>query len=238
MSDQKKPSLLIEKMDFARVKQEERAFTSNLNSVLQNLNQAEALGIWCFLSSLPHNWKINKNHLQKHFNIGRDRLDKSLKLLKDSNLIEIKRLRDADGTLKDGIIVVKVGWGFNQSPEIQCIGYESPSNKGSHLSPEKPEPGLPVTGKHPLQKKDIKNKIIKTKKTKSFCKIEHQKSQNKKRHLFADAMDKKSKSIFQNPKLNEFKKFRLATSGVRANELVEEEMKKIKHKKKSLVKIT
>lgn len=104
----------VEKIDFSYVSQEKKTFTTHLNSVLQNLRNPEALGIWSYLSSLPEGWVVNKEHLKKHFKIGRYKIENALKYLSDNKLIEIGQLRLPDGTMGKSHILVRCGYNFNK----------------------------------------------------------------------------------------------------------------------------
>lgn len=178
----------IEKLDFSKVQQEEKGFTTHLNIVLQNIHDAFALGIWCYLSSLPTNWKINKTHLKNHFKIGRDKLNNALSILKKLDLIQFLQDRKPDGTLEESIILVKAGHDFNHNTDFQYSGEESSKIKGSNRYTEKPATGKPVTGKRPLQKKEVKKKEKEQNKQKSFY-VQNPKNENSKKHDFALSMD-------------------------------------------------
>jgi hypothetical protein len=102
----------IEKLDFNVAIQENKHFTTNLNDVIQNIPDAFVLGVYVFLSSLPPTWNINRQHLAKHFNVGRKKIDNALKLLNDIHLIKYVRPRNADGTLGCVTLVVKDGRDF------------------------------------------------------------------------------------------------------------------------------
>lgn len=102
----------VEKIDFSYIRQEKKSFTTNLNTVIQNLKNPIALGLWIYLTSLPEGWVVSKEHLRKHFNIGRDRLDSVLLYLAQNMLIETGQERLADGTMGNGFIKVRCGYEF------------------------------------------------------------------------------------------------------------------------------
>ena len=176
----------IEKLDFNKVTHEEKGFTTHLNLVLQHVHDALALGVWCYLSSLPTNWKINKSKLKTQFNMGREKLDNVLAILKKLDLIKFIRERNSDGTLGDSAILVKAGHDFNQSTGFQYTGCKSSKNKSFNQDTGLPESGSPVTGKQPLQKKQIQKKDFNTNKTKSSL---DKKTANGQKHEFAQSMD-------------------------------------------------
>lgn len=104
----------VEKLNFNHVQHEKKSFTTLLNSVLQNVNDAEALGLWCYLSSLPNNWAVNKKALMNRFNIGRHKLDRLLKYLSEKGLIEAGQTKNSDGTFGKSCIEIKCGYDFNE----------------------------------------------------------------------------------------------------------------------------
>ncbi len=96
----------IKKLNFTNVINNKVPFTTFMNIILQNIHDGMAQAIWTFLSSLPPNWEVNKAHLMKHFQIGRDKLDKHLTHLKNIGLIEFFPNRRIDGTVEKWSIVV------------------------------------------------------------------------------------------------------------------------------------
>ncbi len=65
-------------------------FTELLNETIQHVHNADALGIYVYLTSLPKNSHASKAQLQNHFKTGRSSIDTSLSKLKKIGLIEIK----------------------------------------------------------------------------------------------------------------------------------------------------
>jgi hypothetical protein len=177
----------IQKIDFSIVKQEKKTFTTHFNSVLQNLRNPAALGLWAYLSSLPETWIINKAQLRKHFGIGRDKLDDLLHYLEKNDLLETGQLKGKDGKFGDGYIIIKCGYEFrndclntdqNKSyPQSEIPFTENPKCKGieisSGLAPftenqeaESPLTDLPYTEKPSHGKTAPINKIQNTNKRK------------------------------------------------------------------------
>lgn len=115
----------IEKIDFSSVEHDSKPFTTHFNSVLQNLYNSEALGVWAYLSSLPPKWLVNKTQLMGHFRIGRDKLEKILSYLKKNNLVSIERTRLEDGTLAGGFILIKCGVDFKKDCVEEIVQYRS-----------------------------------------------------------------------------------------------------------------
>src|ERR1700722_17752467 len=154
----------VEKLDFNIVRQESKTFTTHLNSVLQNLNNMAALGLWAYLSSLPDSWTVNKKHLMNHFKVGRDKLSKELRFLESHNLIEMGQERYPNGTVGNQYIIVKCGYNFTYSEPVT----ENPLTAQPFT--EKPSPVKAAYGKSaPINKT---NNINKNKKRESDIKIE------------------------------------------------------------------
>ncbi|MDP4145601.1 MAG: hypothetical protein Q8936_14135 [Bacillota bacterium] len=73
-------------------------FTTIPNSVLQGLNyNLSALGLYCYLSSLPPLWEFHKEQLRKVCQVGINKLDELLNILSAHNLITITQVRDVSG---------------------------------------------------------------------------------------------------------------------------------------------
>lgn len=69
--------MAIEKLDFQKVTKEQSPYTVLLNSVIQNINNADALAVYVYLYSLPPDWEINKEHIKNKFSLS----DKSIKYI-------------------------------------------------------------------------------------------------------------------------------------------------------------
>lgn len=132
----------VEKIDFSYIRQEKKSFTTNLNRVIQNLKNPIALGIWVYLSSLPEGWVVSKEHLRKHFNLGRDKLDSALTYLAQNMLIESGQERLSDGKMGNGFINVKCGYDFT----ADCNAPESTYPQNQPYT-EKPLTVQPYTAK-------------------------------------------------------------------------------------------
>lgn len=108
----------IEKLDFETIEHEKVPFTLIHTTVIQTITDHFAGFIWVYLHSLPSDWKINKTHLLKHFDIGEDKLKKHMAYLNRASLIEYVRTRSEDGTLSAITIRVLNGLKFNPSSKI------------------------------------------------------------------------------------------------------------------------
>lgn len=95
-----------------RISKNSGNFTTIPNKVLQNLKNYEALGLYCYIASLPHGWEFHKSQLSEHANIGRDRLSKALKILSVHQLIKIEQKRDSKGQFTQFTLHVDDGTNF------------------------------------------------------------------------------------------------------------------------------
>ena len=99
----------VEKMCIRR---EGEYFTNIPNSVLQGVKNLQALGLWCYLMSLPEAWEFHKSHLRDRFGIGVHALNSLLKLLESYNLVNIRQVRDECGKFAHFDMLVRNGMNF------------------------------------------------------------------------------------------------------------------------------
>ena len=102
----------VEKIDGALLRNEKLPFTIHLNYVCQNLRNPLALAIWCYLTSLPDDWKIYRTELMKHFEVGRDKINHALTFLNQKKLLEYEQGRNEKGVFEDSYIKIKCGLEF------------------------------------------------------------------------------------------------------------------------------
>lgn len=106
-------------------------FTIISNQILQHLNNVEALGLYCFLTSLPSVWEFNKKHLKEKFNIGTNKIDKLFKILQKHQLLNIIPVRNAQGQFAHFSIHVRNGKDFiipsedNKNNELDTNAHHS-----------------------------------------------------------------------------------------------------------------
>ena len=81
--------------------------------VIQNITNAEALAVWIYLLSLPADWNIVKEHVQKHFDIGQKKLRSIFSYLKRVNLVDYVQVRRQDGKMGEFEVIVLNGSRFN-----------------------------------------------------------------------------------------------------------------------------
>lgn len=175
------------------------------NVVCQKLRDAEALGLYVYLVSLPPQWEFYKTVIRKHFDWGRDKLEKKLTILRAHNLIEPVPDRDDKGRFVGWNLHVKNGRDFleTQNTENPYPGELSTGlDKNSTQNTENSAADKPVTGfSTPIKETDTKEKDFRKK---SFCACAPEKpkaksksdwkAENAKKHDFAEAKDNKAES--------------------------------------------
>lgn len=169
------------------VTKEDSGYTTLPNSVLQNLTNLEALGLWCYFQSKPPKWEFVKKEIRKIFSIGIHKLENLCTILKNHNLIEIKHSRNAKGCFDLWHLNVKNGIDFN--PLSKNCSTEKTSRK--HRATENRATDNRATVNSTYKNKTPKSKI-EEKKDKSFYQ-----NANAKKHDFA-AMKNEAASIKKN----------------------------------------
>lgn len=153
----------IEKLDFEKVTKQGLPYTLFINSVIQFIHNAEALGVYVYLYSLPINWNINKEHLSKKFNLGNKKLRSIFSYLHRSNLLEYHREKDEKtGKMLGSSIHLLNGEKFDAQVNFKedkttqakfaCVEKISIKTTGSLSGPVENRP----CGLETLQKKQIK----------------------------------------------------------------------------------
>ena len=152
------------------ITKEDTHFSIIPNRVAQGLSDAEALGLWIFLQTLPPNWEFHKSHIRNHFGWGRDKLDKKLLILKECNLAEPLALRDENGKFTQWTLNVRNGRDFVpiHNTENPCTGELSTGTAQKPIhNTENTAAVKPVTGfDTPIKEIDTKEKDYRKK---SFC---------------------------------------------------------------------
>lgn len=103
----------VEKFKSNKIIGETVPYTQVNTKVIQNINDLSVLGIWVYLLSLPPDWKVVKEHVRKHFNVGEKKLKKIFAYLVSCNLVEYVQERNNDGTMGSFDILIKNGSKFN-----------------------------------------------------------------------------------------------------------------------------
>lgn len=125
-----------------RIVKESSNYTIIPNNVVQNLKDYGALGLYAYFLSLPDNWIFHKSQLAEHGDIGRDKLNKYLNVLKKCKLIEITHHRNEKGQFSEWDLHVKNGSEFSYPQKDEPLT-------------EKPSTEKPLTENPHLQKKYI-----------------------------------------------------------------------------------
>lgn len=153
----------IEKNNKNTLKHEESGFTIVINHTIQSIRNDTAAAIYGYLATMPADWTICKQQLQNHYNIGRDKVNKAFKYLKDIGAIEIIMNRDTEGQATGWTTTLKRKLPSDiQNTENQYSGKKQPVDnlpsrilKNQNL--DKPESGKTA----PTKQRCLKNKDIK-----------------------------------------------------------------------------
>lgn len=76
------------------------------DSLVYNLNNIEALGMWIYMLSQPQENRFNKKEIMSRFGIGKVRLAKIIKVLRSHNIIKIVREKNENGKFKSSKYVL------------------------------------------------------------------------------------------------------------------------------------
>ena len=104
----------------------------------------EAMGTMGYLMSLPDDWVVHNNHLQKALKLGRDKLRRILKELIDKGYMKRTRLQNEKGNM--------IGWTTEYS--------DIPEFKENNRPPENPSVGKTDRREIPTYNKNKGNKLI------------------------------------------------------------------------------
>jgi len=178
----------IEKLDQVKLTHEKKPYTQILTEVIQNIKDPLAGFIWVYLSSLPPDWIVIKEQIKNKYNLGDNTLKLIFSYLNRANLIKYTRERNTCGKL--GIVSIHVLCGIHFKSDESYIKTTSsktePVDKTTGSKTRRVE--NQTSGSGALQRK-YKNKAFKnTNKTKKLL-DKNQKSENERRHDFADSMD-------------------------------------------------
>jgi hypothetical protein len=146
----------IEKNNKNSLLHEDGGFTTTLNSTIQNIKHTGALGLYCYLASLPTNWEICKEHLQKHFGCGKAHINTCFKYLKEIGAIEVIMNRNGKGQ--------SIGWSTILKRRINVQYVHSIQNTRNQHSgdlsriPKTENLGNPESGKSAIIKETTEKK--------------------------------------------------------------------------------
>lgn len=115
----------VEKLQ-PRLYKESLAFTQLLNETLNAINDAEVLGIYCYLASKPEEWEINKTQLRNHFKIGINKMDNIFTELRALGLLEMIPVKNNKGEIShwDYYLKMRISKPRESTP-MKSIGMES-----------------------------------------------------------------------------------------------------------------
>lgn len=135
------------------------AYTIISNSALQDASLSlEAIGLLACILSFPEHWAFNRAHARQRFGIGREKLDRILKELKDAGYVRHTQERDDHGRMSQSTYIFTEDAGqFDEDEPLP----ENPYHGGSPL-PVKPSHGQPLSGKSaPIKRKETQKEHIK-----------------------------------------------------------------------------
>jgi hypothetical protein len=136
-------------------------FTVVNQDFIQNRDLSiEARMVIVYLMSLPIDWTINSNNLQYQLGVGRDKLSKSMRELKEAGYMQRTPIKGRSGRID------RWHTKYSDRPEFLPSVHttENQSSGESTRSLKIHNVDFPYAGKHPLQNKQYTNKTIKQKK--------------------------------------------------------------------------
>jgi len=134
------------------------AYTIISNSALQDEKLSlEAIGLLACILSFPEHWAFNRAHARHRFKIGREKLDRILKELKDAGYVRHTQERDEHGRMDHSVYIFTEDAGqFEEDEPLP----EKPYHGGAPL-PVKPSNGQPSSGKSaPIKRKHTEKRNI------------------------------------------------------------------------------
>lgn len=121
-------------------------FTILGNHIFKSSMSAEAIGVLTFILHLPDDWVLRKNHLQKRFNMGRDKMSRIFKELRDNGyLADLVRVNGKGGKFEGSHYIVY------DEPETSVLETGSLKNRQSVNQC----PGKPTSTKNYIDKELI-----------------------------------------------------------------------------------
>ena len=102
----------VQKPNFSTLSKDNLPFTVIPNFIYDHVPSLEAIALWSYLIHLPAQWEVNREHLMKRFDIGRDKLNKILKTLIDLYLIKYIWYKNSQGLVDKVSIHINDGMEF------------------------------------------------------------------------------------------------------------------------------
>lgn len=98
----------IEKFVYATLNQSEKPpYTIICNETINRIKNVDALAIFVYLSTKPHNWSIYLQEVGAHFGMGRDKTRNAFNYLKEIGLLLVKQHRDEEGKFVQNEFILK-----------------------------------------------------------------------------------------------------------------------------------
>lgn len=88
----------VEKLQ-PKLYKEDLGFTQLLNETINAIDDAEMLGVYCYLASKPEEWEISKQQLRNHFKIGVNKIDNIFTKLRSIGLLEMIPVKNEFGQI-------------------------------------------------------------------------------------------------------------------------------------------
>lgn len=121
---------MIERASATLAREQERPYTTLMNSAVEAITQPDALAIYVYLQTKAERWIVRRADVMSRFGFGKDRYHKAMKHLREVGLVSNTQIRDKDsGTILDTQIVIHY--------EPKSVATEVRSNQ----SPAEPDSG-------------------------------------------------------------------------------------------------
>lgn len=98
---------MIERASATLAREQERPYTTLMNSAVEAIKQPDALAIYVYLQTKAERWIVRRADVMSRFGFGKDRYHKAMKHLREVGLVSNTQIRDKDsGTILDTQIVI------------------------------------------------------------------------------------------------------------------------------------
>jgi hypothetical protein len=148
----------------------EGSFTTISNVVLHDDRLSfDAVGLLCRILSLPRDWDVGTAHLRKKYAIGRDKLYRMIKELREFGYMRLVKPRDDAGRLKKAVYYMAA-----DPRSLDHLAVDIAEEKAPH--PEKPDVAAPCPEKPGLENASCRESRTHTKETESTKETDSQKA--------------------------------------------------------------
>lgn len=127
--------MAIEKL-IGKLNKSEGGFTTILNRIVQNIGSLEAVGLYCYLATMPRDWTINIKQIMNHFSIGKEKAYKVFNQLLELDLITKIEHRD-QGKFVCNEYILHIDIGFQPYPEKPDTAKPDPANQDTYKTNNK-----------------------------------------------------------------------------------------------------